>query len=107
MRLVVALESAARYDVKNPVGALAVLRGEAAALDFEVVDVPRIELRADIAGDIRIRNRHAVDEPIDLMSTANVKLIMNDHRTRNEVCDHRKTVGAVCSGSALDVNAPA
>src|ERR1700737_1587135 len=95
MRLVVALESAARHDVKNSVGAFAVLRGETAALAFEGVNVPRVELRTDVAGDVRIRNRHAVDEPIDLMSAANVKLVVNDHRTRNEVCDTRQPVRAV------------
>src|SRR5579862_514247 len=60
---VIALEAGAWSRVKDAIGTVAVICGVATALCFEVIDVSRIDLRADVAGDIGIGNRHAVDEP--------------------------------------------
>src|SRR5260370_39645328 len=104
MRLVVPLESAARDEVENPVGALAILGRVTAALDFEVVDIARIELRTDVGSDVRIRNGHAVDQPVDLMSAG----VRWTSRRLTMVCvvDERGSIGvalAVTLTSALAV----
>jgi hypothetical protein len=46
--LVVALEAGAGDDVEHAIGAVAELGAVAAAIDFQVVDVFGIELRADV-----------------------------------------------------------
>ena len=74
LRFVVAFEAGSGNHVENSVGAVAVIRIIAAALHFEIVDVLGIDLRPEIARDIRIRDRHAVDQPTHLMAAANVEL---------------------------------
>jgi hypothetical protein len=105
VRLTVALESAARHDVEHGIRAVAVLRGVAAALCLERLDIARIELRADVAGDVGVRHRNAVDQPVDLMSAADMQLIVNDDGARHEVGDHRQAVRPIRARSALDVHA--
>src|SRR5689334_20436402 len=100
-----ALEAAAGDDIEHSVSPIAEFRGVASALDLEVVDVLRVKLRTDIAGDIRIWHRHAVNCPGDLMPTAYVQLIVNHVRTRHKVGDHRHAVGSVGSGTLRDVRA--
>ena len=105
MGLITPLESTAWDDVEHPAGALAVLGGVAAALHLDVVDVARVELRADTAGDVGIGDRDTVDQPVDLMSSSNVKLVVHDVRARDEVGDHRQAVGAIGTRRALDIDA--
>src|SRR5260370_130745 len=52
LALVVALEARSWHDVEQAIGAVAVGGGITAALGFEVVDILRVDLRPDIAGDI-------------------------------------------------------
>ena len=52
--LVVALEAGARNDVEHAVRAVAIRGRVAAALGLQVVDVFRIDLRADVAGDVGV-----------------------------------------------------
>ena len=66
--------------------------------DFEVIDVFWIELRPNGIGDVCIGNGNAIDEPGDLMTTADVKLIMRDHSARYIVRDHREAVRAIRAG---------
>src|SRR5690349_14562674 len=75
----------ARVGVEDGVRAVAVFGRGAAALHFEDVDVLRIELRPDVAGDVRVRHRHAVDEPSDLVPAAHVQLIVDDVRAGDEL----------------------
>ncbi len=59
-------------DVENAVGPVAELRAITATVGFQVIDVFRIKLRSNIAGDVGIGNRNAVDQPTDLVPAANV-----------------------------------
>ena len=101
-RFAVALESGARHDVEDAVGAVAEFRSVAAAADFEIVDVLGIELRSEVGGDVGVGNGNAVDQPTGLMSSANVELIVGDVGARHEVGDHREAVGAGGAGSARE-----
>ncbi len=63
-RLVVALEAGAGHDIEDPVRAVSVLRIVAAALNFEIIDVLGVNLRAQIGGDIGVGYGHAVNQPV-------------------------------------------
>src|SRR5579872_1363456 len=98
----VALKTGSRDHVEHAVGSIAIVRVIAAALHFHVIDVLGIELRANVAGDIRVGNRHAVHQPAHLVSAADVQLIVRYVRARNIFGDHRQAVGAVRSGRVLN-----
>lgn len=66
--------------------------GISAALNFDRVDILRIELRPDVAGDVGIRHRHAVDEPGHLVAAADMKLVVDEVRPRHELRHHVEAV---------------
>src|SRR5438445_566130 len=72
----IALEPRPGYHVEHSVCAVSVLRRITATLNFNEINVLGIELRAHVAGNVGIRNRHPIQQPSDLMPAANVKLIM-------------------------------
>src|SRR5207237_5727119 len=82
---VVTLESRTRRDVENAIRAVAVVGRVASALRLHRVNVLRIDLRTEVAGDIGVRDGNAVDQPGDLMAAANVQLVVDHVRTRDEV----------------------
>src|SRR2546425_7740431 len=90
---VVALESGARGDVENAVGAIAVVGGVAATLRLKSINILGIDLRAEVAGDIRVGNRNTVDQPARLMAAANMQLIVDDVSTGHIVRDQGHAVG--------------
>ena len=90
-----ALEAGARHDIEHAVGAVAVFGRVAAAPDLDVINVFGIELRTDVARNIGVGHRHAVDQPTDLVAPADVKLIVHQGGSRHIVGDHRQAVGAV------------
>src|ERR1700752_967299 len=104
-RLVVALKAGARGNVENSVSAVAVIRRVAAPLRLQRIDFPRIDLRAKIAGDIRVRYRDAVNEPAHLMAATNMKLIMREVSTRHVVGDHRQAVSSRRTRSSCNLRA--
>ena len=97
----VALEAGSRLHIKDAVGPVPVLRLVAASLDFDVVDVLRIELRSHICGDFGVRHGHAINEPAHLVPPANVQMIVHDVCARNVIGDHRQAVGAIGAGCSL------
>ena len=100
---VVALEAGAGDNVEDAVGAIAELGAVAAAIDFQVVDVFGIELRAEVGSDVGIGHRNAVDEPTGLVAPADVELIVGEVGPGNVVGDHGQAVGAGGAGRVLDV----
>ncbi len=68
----IALKARARNHVEHPVRTVAILGRITTALHFQVIDVLWIDLRPNVARDVRIRNRNSVDRPSDLMPAANV-----------------------------------
>src|SRR5882672_5526344 len=76
----VALKTRARNYIERAVGAVAIFCGKAAALDFDHVNVLGIELRADVGGNVCVRYGNAVYKPGDLVTAANVKLVVNHVR---------------------------
>ena len=101
--LAVALEAGAGDDVEDAVGAVADVGGVAAALDFEVVDVLGIDLRAEVAGDVGVGDLDAVDEPGDLVAAAHVQHVVGHVGAGDVVGDHGHAVGAVGAGGLGDV----
>ena len=99
---VIALEAGARSRVKDAIGTIAVVGGVATALGFEVIDVSRIDLRADVAGDIGIRNRHAIDEPRSLVAATHVELIVREVAAWNVVGYQGEAIGTVGARSFGD-----
>ena len=93
--LAIALESGTRDHVEDAISAVAIFGGVAAALHLEVVDVLGIELRPNVGSNIRIGDGNAVNQPRDLMSAANVELIVDHVRAGHVVGDHAQTVGLV------------
>src|SRR5262245_40809107 len=89
------LKAAASDNIEHAIGPIAEFCRVASTLDLDIIDVLWVELRTDIAGDIRIRHRHAVNRPGDLMPASYMELIMNHVCPRDEVRDHGHTVGPV------------
>ncbi len=98
-------ESGARGDVENSVGAVAEIRGIAATLRFQRVNVFRIDLRAEVAGDVGVGDGNTVDEPTDLVAAANVELVVCQISAGNKVRNHREAVAARCARSVLNLRA--
>ncbi len=101
--LAVALEAGAGDDVEDAVGAVADVGGVAAALDFDVVDVLGVDLRAEIAGDVGVGDLDAVDQPADLVAAAHVEHVVGDVGAGDVVGDHGEAVGAIRAGGLGDV----
>ncbi len=101
----VALESGARDDVEDAVGAVADVGGVAAALDFEVVDVLRVDLGGEVGCDVGVGDLDAVDEPCDLMASAHVQHVVGHVGAGDVVGDDGHGVGAVGAGGLGDVDA--
>jgi hypothetical protein len=103
LRLAVAFEARARDDVEDAIGAVADIGGVTAALDFDVVDVFRVDLCAKIAGDVCVRDLDSINEPAYLMASAHVEHIVRHVGSRNVVSNHGETAGAVGAGRLCDV----
>ena len=101
----IALEAGARDHVEDAISAVAELGAVASAIDFEIVDVLGIKLRAEIGGDVGIGNGHAVDEPTGLMSAADVELVVSEIGAGHVVGNHGEAVGAGGAGGVFDVEA--
>ncbi len=101
--LIIAFESSARSNIENAVGAVAVISGVAAALCLESINVPGVDLRAEIAGDVGVRDRNAVNQPAYLVSAADVQLVVRVISAGNVVSDHGETVSARGAGGFLDL----
>ena len=99
----VALETAARNDVEDAVGAVADVGRVAAALDLDVVDVLGVDLRGEIAGDVGVGNLDAVDLPVELVAAAHVQHVVRHVGAGRVVGDHGHAVGAVRAGGFGDV----
>src|SRR5258708_5562771 len=91
--LAVTLEPGARNDVEDAESAVAVLGGVAAALDFNTVDVLGVELRADVGGNAGVGDRHAVEQPRNLMTSANVELVVDNECAGHVIGNHRHAIG--------------
>ena len=101
--IVVALESGPGDDVEDRVRPIPVRRVISTAQRLELIHVLGIELRSDIARDVRVRNRHAINKPADLMATAHMQLVVCDVRSRYERRDGRKAVAQTRTGRLLNV----
>ena len=94
----VTLESRPRDHIEDGKRAVSVFGRITTALDFDAVDVLGIELRANIGGDAGVRDRHAIEQPRDLMSAANVQLIVDHIRARHIISDHGHAVRLAGAG---------
>ena len=101
-RFIISFKAGARRDVENAVGTVPEVRVVTAALDFQRIDVVGIELWTEIAGNVGVRNRHAVDQPTDLMPPAHVQLVVREIGSRHIVGDHRQAVGSRGAGCFRD-----
>jgi hypothetical protein len=104
-RFVVALEARAGYYVEDAVGTIAELRAVASAIDFQIVDILGIDLRAQVRGDVGVGHGHAIDQPTGLVPAANVKLVVRYVRSGNVVGDQGETVAAGGAGSVFYIEA--
>src|SRR5262249_22809512 len=89
--------------VEHTVGTIAVLGVIAAALNLEIVDVLRVELRTNIGSDIRVRHGNTIEQPGNLVSAADMQLIMHHVSAGCVVGDHRHAVGLVSAGCFGDL----
>src|SRR6266536_665401 len=94
--LTVTFEARSRDYVEDAVSAITVLGGGTAALDFQSVNDFGIELRTNVRGDAGVGHGHAVEQPGNLMSTAYVKLVVDNVRTGDVVGDHGEAVAVGC-----------
>ena len=101
---IVSFKTGARSNIEYTVGTIPVGGAVASALDFEVVDILGIELRAEVRGDIGVGNRNAIDQPTGLMASTDVQLIVGEIGAGNVVRDHCQTVGAHGPRGALDIS---
>jgi hypothetical protein len=84
----VPLETRSGNHVEDSVGSVAVFGVITAPLDFDVVDIFGINLGADVAGDVRVWDRHAVDKPTVLVSATDVEHVVDHVRSWDIVRDH-------------------
>src|SRR5438045_4165384 len=82
------LNAAAGTGIEYAVGPIRKLGGVASALDLNIVDVFRIELRANIAGNICVRHRNTINCPGYLMPASDMELIMNHVTPGHKIGDH-------------------
>src|ERR1700682_5978549 len=101
--LTVAFEAGTSHYVEDPEGAVAIFGRVASALDLQVINVFGIELGANVGGDIGVGNRHAVEQPCDLVSATDVQLVVDHIRAGTVIGDHGRTVGLVGTGSLGDL----
>src|SRR5260370_26170646 len=102
---VVTFESGARGDIEYAVGAVAVVCGVAAALRLKSINVPGIDLRAEVAGDVGVGDRNAINEPTDLVAAADVELVVRQIGARDVIGNHRQAVGPRGAGRFLNLQA--
>ena len=60
-------------------------------------------MRADVAGDIRIGDSHAIDQPSDLVPAAYVQLVVHHVRSGDVVGDQREAIGPIGARRELDI----
>src|SRR5690348_18228083 len=80
--LLVAFESRARHHAEHAVCPVAIVCSITASLGLQGIDVLWIDLRAQIARNVGVGNRYAVDKPADLMPASNMQLIVRDVSAR-------------------------
>src|SRR5262249_58446314 len=95
----IALKTGAGDYVEDTVGAIAVFGRITAALHFNTVDVLGIELRTDVRGDAGVRNRNSIEQPGNLMASANVQLVVDDVGAGDVIRDHGDAVASRGAGS--------
>ena len=78
-RVVVPFEAGPRRNVKYSIRAIAEIRGITAPLRFHRIYILGIDLRPEIAGDIRVGDRHSIDQPAYLVPAAHVQLIVRTY----------------------------
>src|SRR5579864_922341 len=101
--LIVALEAGTGNNVEDAVRSISKLSAVAAAINLHVVDVLRIELRAEIGSNVGVGNGDAVNEPTGLMSAANVQLVVGDVGAGDVIRDHGEAVAASSPGSLGEI----
>ena len=92
-------------DVEDAIGTVAEFRVVAAALDFQLIDVFGIDLRADVGGDLGVGDGDAVEEPAGLMASAHVQHVVRHVGAGDVVGDHLGADGSAGAGGFLDVGA--
>ena len=85
LRFIIPVKSILWRQTRNAVGPVAVIGRVAPPQNFEVINILRVDLRSDVASNGRIRNWNAVNQPTDLVSAANVQLIVRIVRPWREV----------------------
>ena len=99
----VAFEAGAGDGIEYPICTIAIVSIVTAALHLHVVKILWIHLGSYIAGDIRIRNRYAINQPTVLMSAADVEHVMNHVRSGDVVRDEGQAVGSVGARRELNI----
>ena len=101
----IAFKPGSGHDIEDSIGAVSVVGIIAASLYFEIINVLGIDLRPEIVGDVCIGDGDAVDQPVDLMAAAHVQHVVGDVSCGHIIGDHLHAIGAIRSGSLLDVDA--
>src|SRR6185369_4795024 len=70
--LAVPLETRTRHHVEHAVSTVSIVRGESAALYFQIINIFRVELWPDVGRNAGVRQRHSIDQPRNLMPTSDV-----------------------------------
>src|SRR5262249_20899695 len=99
----VAFERRGGDDVEDAVGAVPVLAGFPAALDFHNVDILGVKLRANVRSNVGVGYGYAVDQPGNLMAAANVQLVMDHVSARRVSRDELETVRPRSTGRGLNL----
>src|SRR5258708_35723387 len=72
---------------------------------LQSIDVLGIDLRAEVAGDVRVRDGNTVDQPAHLMAAADVQLIVREIGAGDIVGDYREAVRTRGAGRFLNLQA--
>src|SRR5271168_1065479 len=101
--LIVPLEPAAGDDIEDSVRAVSVVRFIAASLHLQIVNVLRVNHRAQVRGNVRVGDGDAVNQPFHLMSTAHMQHVVSHVGSGNVVGNHGHAVATVGAGSLNNI----
>jgi len=86
--LLVALKTGSRHDIEDSVRPVSVGGIVAASQDLEVIDILRVNLRRQIAGNVGVGDGNSIDQPLDLVASSHVQHIVCHVCGRHVIRDH-------------------
>src|SRR4051812_33766116 len=89
--LAVSLKSRTSHYVEYAISTITIVCGVSSALHFQIINIFGIELRANVRSNAGVGDRYSINQPRDLVTSANVQLVMDHIGAWGVVGDHGQT----------------